>query len=186
MLSLDQNTRGNNQGLELRGKINLSSTVKSLGVILQELLDWQGCINSLLIKLNRTVGLLSKIRYYVPNLLLRTNYFSIFNLHLIYTCKIWDQRENKIKRLSEIQDKVICVICFKDKNYLTNELYYNNKILKIADYIKLLNCLFIKTILSNNQLPICDFFSKKASETHSYSTRHAIPNSVFQPQPQTD
>ena len=38
----------------------------------------------------------------------------------------------------------------------------------------------------NNHLPIFENLFKKASETHSYSTRHAIANSIFLPQPQTD
>ena len=41
-------------------KINLSTTVKHLGIILYEHLEWQGYINSLLIKLNRAAGLISK------------------------------------------------------------------------------------------------------------------------------
>ena len=64
--------------------MNLFSTVKYLGVILQEHLEWQGHINSLLLKLNRAAGLLFKLWHYVPKFLLRTIYFSIFNLHLIY------------------------------------------------------------------------------------------------------
>ena len=167
-------------------KTTLSTNVKYLGVILHKHLEWQGHINYLLIKLYRAAGLLSKIWHYVPKFLLRTIYFSIFKSHFIYTCQIWDQKENTIKKLSEIQDKAICIISFKDKNYPTNELYYNNKILKIADYIKLLNCLFVKSILLNNHLPIFENLFKKASETHSYSTRHATKNSVFLPQPQTD
>ena len=112
-------------------------------------------------------GLLSKIHYYVPKFLLRTIYFSIFNSHLIYTCQIWGQKGNTIKKLSEIQDKAVCIISFKDKSYPTNDLYHNNEILKITDYIKLLNCLFIKSILLNNHLPIFENSFKKASETHS-------------------
>ena len=80
-------------------KINLSTTVKYLGVILHEHLEWQGYVNSLLIKLSRTAGLLSRIRHYVPKFLLRTIYFSIFNSHLIYTCQIWGQKESTIKKL---------------------------------------------------------------------------------------
>ena len=119
-------------------KTNLSMTVKYLGVILHEHLEWQGYINSLLIKPNRAPDRLSKIQHYVQKFLLRTIYFSVFNLHLIFTCQIWGQKENNtIKKLSDIQDNTICIISFKDKSYPTNELYYNNKILKIADYIKL-------------------------------------------------
>ena len=138
-----------------------------------------------MIKLNRAVGLLSKIQHYVPKFLLRTIYFLIFNLHLIYTCQISGQNENTIKKLSEIQDKAIHIMSFKDKNYPTNELYYN-KILKIADYIKLLNFLSAKSVLSNNHLPIFESLFKKASGTDSYSTRHATKISLFLPQPQRD
>ena len=91
-------------------KINLSTTVKYLGVTLKKHLEWQGYINSLLIKLNSAPGLLSKIQHYAPKFLLRTIYFSIFNSHLIYTCQIWGQKENTIKKLSEIQDKTIHII----------------------------------------------------------------------------
>ena len=85
----------------------------------------------------------------------------MFNLHLIYTCQVWGQKENTIKRLSEIQDKAIHIISFKDKNYPINELYYKNKILKITDYTKLLNCLFAKSILLKNHLPIFENVLKK-------------------------
>ena len=143
-------------------KTNLSMTVKYLGVILHEHLEWQGYINSLLTKPNRAADRLSKIQHYVQKFLLRTIYFSVFNLHLIFTCQIWGQKENNtIKKLSDIQDNTIRIISFKDKNYPTNELYYNNKILKIADYIKLLNCLFVKSILLNNHLPIFENLVKK-------------------------
>ena len=80
-------------------KNNLSTTVKYLGVILHEHLEWKGYINCLLIKLSRAAGLLSKIQHYVPKFLLRTIYFSMFNLHLIYTCQIWGQKESTIKEL---------------------------------------------------------------------------------------
>ena len=161
-------------------------TLTRTSAILHEHLEWQEFINSQLTKLNRAAGLLSKIRHYFPKFLLRTIYFSIFNSHLIYTCQIWGQKESTIKKLSEIQDKAIRIISFKDKNYPTNELYCNKKILKIADYIELLNCLFVKSILLNNHLPIFENLFKKASAAHSYSTGHATKNAVLLSQPQTD
>ena len=85
------------------------------------------------------------------------------------------------KKLFEIQDKAVHIISFKDKNYPTNELY--NKILKTADFIKLFNCLFVKSILSNNHLPIFENLFKKA---HSYSTNMLPKTWYFYPQPETD
>ena len=108
-----------------------STTVKYLGVLLHEHINWQPYIDSLVTKLSRAAGLLSKIRYYVPKYLLRTIYFSIFNSHMIYSCQIWGQNKGKIKKISELQDKAIRIINFKQKNYPVAELYKNSRILKL-------------------------------------------------------
>ena len=76
-------------------RIKTSTTVKYLGILLHEHLNWQPHINSLVTKLSRAASLLSKIRYYVPKYLLRTINFSIFNSHMIYTCKFGDKTSVK-------------------------------------------------------------------------------------------
>ena len=139
-------------------KINTSSTINYLAVLLHENLQWQTHIDSLITKLSRAVGLLSKIRYYVPKYLLRTIYFSIFISHMVYTCQVWGQNEAKLKQISELQDKALRIINFKPKNHPVSELYKSNKILKLTDYIKLLNCIFVKDTLSANQIPIFNNF----------------------------
>ena len=126
-------------------RIKTSTTVKYLGVLLHEHLNWQPHIDSLVTKLSRAAGLLSKIRYYLPKYLLRTILFSIFNCHMIYTCQMWGQNKYKIKKIWELQDKAIRMINFKQKNYPVAELYKNSGILKLSDYIKLLNCMFLET-----------------------------------------
>ena len=85
-------------------------------------------------------------------------YFSILNSHMIYTCQIWGQNEAKMKQISELQDKALGIINFKSKNHPVSELYKSNKILKLTDYIKLLNCMFLKDTLSDNQIPVCNNF----------------------------
>ena len=148
----------------------MSKTVKYLGVILNENLLWQDHLNTLIPKLSRAVGLLSKIRYHTPKHLLRTIYFSIFNSHMIYTCQVWGQKENQIKKISELQDKALRIINFKPINHPVLELYKNNKILKLQDYIKLLNCMFVKDVLAGNHIPVFENVSTKTSETQ----RHRI------------
>ena len=167
-------------------KINTSSTVNYLGVLLHENLQWQTHIDSLITKLSRAVGLLSKIRYYVPKYLLRTIYFSIFNSHMIYTCQAWGQNEAKIKQISELQDKALRIVNFKPKNHPVSELYKSNEILKLTDYIKLLNCMFVKDTLSANQIPILNNFLKKTNEIHRHNTRRTSRNTVELPQPMTE
>ena len=133
-------------------RIKTSSTVKHLVVLLHEDLNWQPHINALVPKLSRAAGLLSKIRYYVPKYLLRAIYFSIFNSHMIYTCQILGQNKGKIKKISELQDKGIRIINFKPRNYPVAELHKNSRILKLSDYIKLLNCMFVRDTLTDTQI----------------------------------
>ena len=103
-------------------KINTSSTANYLGVLLHENLQWQIHIDSLITRLSRAIGLLSKIRYYVPKYLLRAIYFSMFNSHMIYTCQVWEQNEAKIKQISGLQDKALRIKNFKPKNHPVSEL----------------------------------------------------------------
>ena len=77
---------------------------------------------------------------------------------MIYTCQIWGKYEAKIKQISELQYKALRIINFKPKNHPVSGLYKSNKILKFTDYVKLLNCMFVKDRLSANQIPIFDNF----------------------------
>ena len=139
-------------------KINTSSTANYLGVLFHENLQWQTHIDSLITKLSRAVGLLSKFRYYLLKYLLRTIYFLIFNSHMIYTCQVWGQNEAKIKQISEFQDKALRIKNFKPKNHPASERYKSNEILKLTDYIKRLNYMFVKNTFSGNQIPIFNNF----------------------------
>ena len=75
-------------------KINLTSSVKYLGVYVPPTLTWNTYLLKLIPKLNRAVGLLSKIRH-TPKPLLRTIYYSLFNSHLMYTCQTWGQSKTE-------------------------------------------------------------------------------------------
>ena len=69
-------------------KISPTTNVKYLGVHLNNSLTWEIHFKNLQTKLNRAIGLLSKVRHYTPKSLLKTIYFSLFNSHLIYACQI--------------------------------------------------------------------------------------------------
>ena len=45
------------------------------------------------------------------------------------------------------------IINLKNNEYNVNKLYKTNKILKIADYIKLLNCLFVRDVIAQSTIP---------------------------------
>ena len=167
-------------------KIKLSRTGKYLGVILNENFLWKDHLNTTIPKLSRAVGLLSQIRYHTPKHLLRRISFSIFNSYMIYTCQVWRQKENQIEKIPQLQDKTLRIINFKPINYPVLKLYKNDKILKLQDYIKLLNCMFVKDVLAGNHIPVFENVFMKLSETQRHITRHSLRNTVVLPQPKTE
>ena len=72
-----------------------TTQVKYLGLTMNEHLDLDLYFSQLKKKLNRGIGLLSKIRHFTPKHLLKTLYFSLFNSNLIYGCQIWGQDQNE-------------------------------------------------------------------------------------------
>ena len=113
-------------------KIIPSKSVKYLGLIIDEHLSWDSHIHILKAKLNRAVGMLAKIRHYVPHTTIKSIYFSIFSSHLTYGSQIWCQTtNNKTNNLSLLQNKAIRIINFKQRDINTNPLYHQNNILKL-------------------------------------------------------
>ena len=54
------------------------------------------------------ISLLSKVRQYKPKFLLKTIYYSFFNLHLIYASQIWGQIQTKLlQEVVKLQNKAI-------------------------------------------------------------------------------
>ena len=60
-------------------KINEKKKTKYLGILLDEHLTWNFQLSQIKTKLNRSCGLLAKLRYHVRTELLRTVYFAIFD-----------------------------------------------------------------------------------------------------------
>ena len=96
--------------------------VRYLGIILQDDLHWNSHLKKLRKQLNRSIGLLSKVRYYVPKHLLRTICHSIFNSHLTYACEIWGQNYTNyyFQKLLHLQEKALRIIDFKPQTSLSD------------------------------------------------------------------
>ena len=102
----------------------------------------------------------------------------MFHSHLIYSSQIWGQNNTILRKLEPLQNKALRIINFKNNEYNVNELYKTNKILKIADYIKLLNCLFVGDVIAQSTIPPFQEFFIQMRHTHQHNTRHATQNTV--------
>ena len=55
-----------------------------------------------------------------------------------------------MNKIQALQDKAVLIISFRANNYVA-ELYKNDKTLRISDYIKLLDCLFVNDVGENRR-----------------------------------
>ena len=102
-------------------------------------------------KLNRTNGLLAKLRHQVSSSLLKTIYFALFDSHLCYASQVWGQGSNNVvDMIKRTQNKAPQIINFKDRTEPSVPLYANHKILELQNIITLNNCLFIYDQLCDN------------------------------------
>ena len=167
-------------------KIEVTDSIKYLGIILQDNLIWDNHLTHIINKIHRGIGILSKIRHYVPKWLFRTIYFSLFNSHLIYGCEIWGQKSTLLfRKIQDLQGKAIRIINYKPDDFNVNELYRNDKILKITDFISLKNTLFVKDSLEGNIPTTLQDYFKLAQNIHGHGTRSAGKSLIDIPQART-
>ena len=168
-------------------KLTPTDHIKYLGIYLDSTLSGRYHCELLSNKLKRANGMLSKVRHYVPKEELKSIYHAIFSSHAVYGCQIWGQgRGSHIEKISKLQDRALRIINFEDFHVNPNPLYKNNKILKIQDYIRLQNCLFVHDFL-NNSLPACfdDHYFKLNHLYFNIQTRNSILGCLFSPSKNT-
>ena len=64
-----------------------------------------------------------------------------------------------------LRDKAARIINFKPKSYPVAELYKSSRILKLSDYIKLLNQMFVRETLTATQIPAFKNYLKKLEKS---------------------
>ena len=158
-----------NDQLKLNGKRPYQpSSVKYLGIKIDQYLNWQDHINNIAIKLNKANALLYKVRQFVNQRTLISIYYAVFDSHLTYASIVWGQTRSSINRVFIIQKKALRTIHFKGKLDHTSSLFSASNIIKLPDKISIENCLFASKSL-NKQLPEI-FNNCFFSDTYRYET----------------
>ena len=169
--------------IKLHGhKLRPTSSLKYLGIILDETLNGKIHLSQLIPKLTRANNMLSKVRHFVPEDKLISIYFAIFSSHMTYGCQIWGQNENNplFKKIERLQKRALRIISFSRFEDHCDPLFKKYKILKLKDYITLQNCLLIHDH-TRNLLPdsFKDYFLP-CNDLYNTDTR-ACAGSIFVP-----
>ena len=156
-------------------------SIKYLGVLIDEHLPWNKQIAQIKMRLNRAIGMLSKLRINANFNILKTAYHSLFDSHLQYGTQLWDQKNNKtITTFQKLQNRALRKITFKKRHNRISCVYKKSKMLKFPEILNLQNCLFMYQIQYRPKLS-ASFPALHAKDKHNYNTRSATHNLLDTP-----
>jgi hypothetical protein len=166
-------------------KMSPSSSIKYLGIYLDEFLSGSAHCDQLHTKLLRANGMIAKSRHYLHNNKhhLLTIYHSIFSSHMIYGCQVWGQTDSKFfLKIQTLQNNALRLITFADSfhDHVTH-LYKELNLLKLRDYVTLQNVLFVHDYFNNNLPESFSGFFTLSRDMHTHGTRGALRGQLYVP-----
>jgi len=164
--------------------LSKQSSLKYLGVILDDKLNWKPQIEKLVTQLSKSCGMLYKLKHYTNTSLLKSVYFALFHSYLTYSIINWG-RPNKttLLPLIRLQNKAVRTLEYNKTK--TTVLYSKYKILEIPDLFQLSVAKFMYSF-DNGRLPnhFDNYFAEIAS-VHKYQTRLASLQNYYLPRMKT-
>ena len=124
-----------------------------LGITIDEHLDWKFHIDNLSDKIARNVGVLNKLKHFLPVYIMKTLYSSLIALHLQYCTLLWaNSHVTNIRKLQLLQMKAIRIITSSHNIVHTDPLFSTTTLLKLDDLYKYQFGIFMHKV-THCQLP---------------------------------
>ena len=147
---------------------------KFLGVTIDENLNWTNHIETISKNISRGVGIINKLKHFVPEGVLYSLYCTLILPYINYGIIAWgSSNKSNLDRILKLQKKSVRIIF--NSHYLSHSapLFKKYNLLNVYDIYLLEVCTFMYKEF-NNKLP--DIFHKyfnQQKNLHRYQTRHA-------------
>ena len=118
-------------------KIKHVKCTNCLGITIDEHLDWKVHTDNLSNKIARNVGVLNKLKHFLPIYIMKTLYSSLIASHLQYCILLWaNSHVTNVRKLQLLQKKAIRIITSSHYIAHTDPLFAMTKLLKLDDLYK--------------------------------------------------
>lgn len=150
-------------------EIERVSNFNFLGTIVNENLSWKPHADHISNKISKYIGIMNKLKRFLPTRILRILYCSMIQSLLNYSLLVWGTNNNRIEKL---QKKAIRTISNSKYNAHSEPLFKELRILKIRDLFNL-NVLkfYYKFVKGNVPEYFKSFVINEQNEIHDYNTR---------------
>ena len=148
---------------------------KFLGIVIDDKLCWLDHINSINIKLSRSLYILNSVKNMLPNFILRQIYYTMVQPYLTYGIILWGSTyQSYLKRTVILQKKAIRYMHKAHYNAHTKPLFYASNVLNINNTYRLEVAKFMYDFTRRKlPTPILDFFARNLA-VHQHNTRHVL------------
>lgn len=138
-------------------------------VSLNKHLSWKPHVDKIANKISKTIGIINKIKYTLPQNILIILYNSLITSHLNYCLLAWGF---ELKRIYKLQKKIVRIITNSNFIAHSDPLFKKLNILKIKDLFEL-NLLKFFYKLKKENIPY--YFTNlytRGRQMHDHNTRH--------------
>ena len=150
-------------------------------------LNWKSHATYIAKKIKRSIGILSKLRYYVTLDTLITLYFALLYPFLICGILIWGNTyPTNIKPLFILQKRAIRLTTFSKFDEHTSPLFKITGILKFFDLVTLPISLFMFKFHKKLLPTVFDTYFRPISTIHNYRTRLSSKDAFSLPRIRTN
>ena len=146
--------------------------VKYLGVLLDSNLSWKFHINIVALKVSRTVGVVARLRHFVPHTTLLNIYQSLIRPYLTYGLVAWGQAaKTHLQKILVLHKRVLWLMYFSEPRAHAVPLFISSKILPLRMlYAERVSSIMFDLSYMNVLCNICDSFTK-ANSKQKHETR---------------
>ena len=146
--------------------------IKYLGILIDSNLTWKYHISYLTSKISKTIGVIARLRHFVPSSTLLTLYRSLISPYLLYGLTVWGQAPQiYLNQIHVIQKRVLRLIYFAPYRSSAVSVFVSSVCLPIRLlYFKAMS-IFMHDVLNNlSPRNISNLFSS-VNVVHTYNTR---------------
>ena len=146
---------------------------KFLGLLIDECLTWKTHIDCVSKTISRNIGIMNKLKHFIPNCILHTLYCTLILPYLNYGILIWGNTcKSYLNKLIKLQKWAIRTISNSHYRSHTAPIFAKYNVLNVNDMYTLELGTFMFRYSVNDLPSSFDGYFAKRSDIHNYSTRH--------------
>ena len=162
-------------------RIDRVSNHKFLGVIIDNKLKFDKQINDVANKLSRTIGVIKRISFAIPDNIKNNLFFSLFYSNLIYSITVWGSAcPTLLNRITTLTNNAIGLMSHQQSHSIQN-LCLNNRILSFHNSYRYFICIKMFEILKCNKHVYFLNFINNEQVDHAHHTRFLSNSNLVLP-----